>query len=114
MMDEEDNSGKKLPVTEPERTALGQFPPGKSGNYAGRPLNARTKFSRELIEAFAGHFSAHGAAAIQRCFEEQPSTYLSLAMKLVPQEFKIEAARALDEMPDDELLAIVVAAKRKQ
>jgi hypothetical protein len=35
-------------------------------------------------------------------------------MKLIPQEVRVEAARALDEMPDEELLAIVVAAKQKQ
>jgi hypothetical protein len=111
MMDDEDDSGEKLV---PERTPEGRFSPGKSGNYTGRPLNARTKFSRELIEAFSGHFSANGAAAIQRCFEEQPSTYLSLAMKLIPQEVRVEAARSLDEMPDSELIAVVVAAKRHQ
>jgi hypothetical protein len=114
----EDEDEKQLPVPAgpvvPERTPEGRFPKGMSGNPSGRPLNARTKFSKELIEAFAGHFSVHGAAAIQHCFEEQPSTYLSLAMKLIPQEVRVEAARALDEMPDSELIAVVVAAKRKQ
>ena len=112
MNDGEDN-GEKLPVpAAPERTPEGRFPKGISGNPAGRPLSARTKFSKELVEAFADHFSANGAAAIQRCFEEKPDVYLSLAMRLVPQEFKIEAARALDEMSDDELVAIISVSRQ--
>jgi Family of unknown function (DUF5681) len=118
MNDDEDDE-KKWPVAyspsplPPERTPEGRFPKGMSGNPSGRPLNARTKFSKELVEAFADHFSTNGAAAIQRCYEEKPDVYLSLAMRLVPQEFKIEAARALDEMSDDELIAVVIAAKKK-
>jgi hypothetical protein len=117
MMDDEDD--KKLPAAiarRPEGTFIG------SGNPSGRPLGAATRFSRELREAFGEHFNSDapgtdktkGQDAMERVWKEKPDAYLALAVKLTPQQLLVETNRALGEMPDDELLAIVVAAKRKQ
>lgn len=110
MMDEEDSSGKKVPPTiVPERTALGQFPPGKSGNYAGRPLSARTKFSRELIEAFAHDWHAHGPEVLVRVRGENPTAYLTIAAKLVPKELLLQLERPVEQLSDTELAAAAKA-----
>jgi Family of unknown function (DUF5681) len=100
--------------TMPQRTPTGQFPKGVSGNPKGRPLSAKAQFSRELREAYRDHFAANGADAIEKVFREKPEVYLALAVKLVPQEVHVQENRAMEQMTDEELIAIVVAARGMQ
>ena len=118
----DDDDKKTFAATVSERTPEGRFIAGRSGNVAGRPLGAATRFSRELREAFGEHFNSDapgtdktkGQNAMERVWKEKPDAYLALAVKLTPQQLLVETNRALDEMPDSELIAVVVAAKRKQ
>jgi hypothetical protein len=118
-MDEEDSSGKKLAATVPERTPEGRFPKGTSGNAAGRPLGAATRFSRELREAFGEHFNSDapganktkGLDAMERVWKEKPDAYLALAVKLIPQEVRVQEGH-IDQLSDSELIAVVVASRK--
>jgi hypothetical protein len=112
-MNEEDNDKKNFPATVPERTPEGRFHPGKSGNYAGRPLSARTKFSRELIEAFARDWHKHGPEVLVRVRGENPTAYLTIAAKLVPKELLLQLERPLAEMADVELQAAALQEQRE-
>ncbi len=77
------------------------------------------QFSRELKETYRDHFNSNtpdanktkGADAIERVWKEKPETYLALATKLVPQEVHVQENRAMEQMTDEELIAIVVAAR---
>ncbi len=61
------------------------FQPGQSGNPAGRPPGARSKFSEAFIRALAEDFAEHGKNAIERCRTEKPGEYLRVAASLVPK-----------------------------
>jgi Family of unknown function (DUF5681) len=121
-MSDDDKDGKWPAVytpTMPERTSAGRFPKGTSGNPSGRPRGAMAQFSRELKEAFRDHFNSNapdegktkGADAIDRVWKEKPEIYIAHAIRLVPQEVHVEENRAMEQMTDDELIAIVVAAR---
>jgi hypothetical protein len=98
----------------PERTPLGQFPRGVSGNPAGRPKGARGRFSEALVLDFATDWQEHGAGVIATVRKEDPVAYLSIATRLVPREFLIESGNGeVTHMTDEELLAIVVTTRQK-
>jgi uncharacterized protein DUF5681 len=65
--------------------------PGQSGNPAGRPKGARSKFSEALVQAFAQDFEENGAEVIKKVRSERPSEYLKIAASLVPKQMEIEA-----------------------
>ena len=100
--------------TVPERTPAGRFPKGISGNPAGRPRGAKGKFSEALVTDFARDWQEHGAEVVARVRVENPVAYLSVAARLVPREFLIESSGAVETMSDDELIAIIVAARKTQ
>ena len=114
-MDDEDDKNNP-----PARTPEGRFPAGRSGNYAGRPLGAATRFSRELKEAFGQHFNSDvpgtdkskGQDAMERVWKEKPDAYLALAVKLIPQEVRVQEG-STDQMSDSELITIITLARAK-
>ena len=62
------------------------FPPGVSGNPAGRPKGSRHKLEESFVVALVDDFDEHGVEAIRRCRIEQPAVYLSTIVKLLPKE----------------------------
>ena len=107
------DSDKKLEKA-PERTPVGTWKPGQSGNPRGRSPGAVAQFSRELKECFGDHFAStlpdgrtKGLDAIERVWQEKPDVYLSLAVRMVPQQVRIEESHAAAEMSDEELMAVV-------
>ena len=100
---------EKLPAVTPERTPEGRFPRGISGNYAGRPVSARTKFSRELIEAFARDWHEHGPGVLVAVRTENPTAYLTIAAKLVPKELLLQLERPVEQLSDADLAAAAKA-----
>ena len=117
----DDDDKKTFAATVSERTPEGRFIAGRSGNVAGRPLGAATRFSRELREAFGEHFNSDapgtdktkGQNAMERVWKEKPDAYLALALKLIPQEVRVHEG-STDQMSDSELITIITLARAKK
>jgi hypothetical protein len=96
----------------PERTPEGRFPKGTSGNPAGRPRGARGRFSAELVNDFADDWQKHGPGVIAKVRQEDPVSYLNVAVRLVPKEFLIDTGGGdVLQMSDEDLIAVVIAKK---
>jgi hypothetical protein len=61
------------------------------------------RFSKQLVQDFADHWRAHGRAAIEKVYDENPGLYLKIATSLVPKELLIEVSRPLENLSDAEL-----------
>lgn len=85
-----------------ERKPLPQwFPPGVSGNPAGRKKGSRNRLSEDFLGALSDDFAEHGAAAIRACREGDPATYVKVVASILPKEFIIE--RSTDGLTDEQL-----------
>lgn len=86
------------------------FKPGQSGNPAGRPKGARSKFSEAFIQDFCADWEEHGKAAIQTMRSERPHEYVKVAASLMPKELKIETTSDLtDEQLDARIRQLAIA-----
>src|SRR3954468_4645204 len=72
-------------LTAPEQRGR-PFQPGQSGNPAGRPPGSENKLAEAFLRELASDFEEHGAAAIARVREEDPTTYLKLVAVLVAKQ----------------------------
>jgi histidinol dehydrogenase len=86
-----------------------KFPVGLSGNPGGKPVNARNKLNATFLKELSADFNEHGKAAIVRCREEQPGTYIKVLAALQPKE--VDIRRPMDDLSDEALEAAYVAAK---
>lgn len=93
----------------PERPAH-LFKPGQSGNPAGRKKGSRNKLGEHFITALQADWEEHGAAAISTVRQERPHEYLKVVASILPKELNVRVD-PLEEMDDDELTAIVAAAR---
>jgi hypothetical protein len=95
-----EKSGKPTPPVEH------QFKPGNPG----RPKGSRNKLGEAFIEALHDDFKEHGVKAIETVRVDRPHEYLKVVAGLLPKEVKLDVG-PLDEIGDDELAAIVAAAR---
>jgi Family of unknown function (DUF5681) len=72
------------------RDCNGRFPPGVSGNPAGRPKGARDKVHACIDDLFAD-WLVHGKEAIQRLREERPYDYIRVLIAALPPDIKRKA-----------------------
>jgi len=72
------------------RDARNRFLPGNKHGAAGRPKGARDRHSRNLLEAFANDFEAHGAAVIEQVRLDKPDVWLRLACDLLPKQATLD------------------------
>ena len=120
MTDDDDNSDKKppVPVVVPERTAVGTWKPGQSGNPRGKPLGARTKFIREIVELLGKSWHERGREVVTKVINEHPVEYLKICARLIPRDVHLtqhDAASSLSEEAVNELLEQIrkeIAAKK--
>ncbi len=86
------------------------FKPGQIANPLGRPKGSRNKLGEDFIKALQEDFSANGVAAIATVREERPHEYLKVVASLLPKQIEIKEG-AFDGISDEELAALVVAAR---
>jgi len=92
----------------PQELIDNEWQKGQSGNPAGRPKGTRTKFSETFLKAFLEDFEAHGKDAIKEVRKKDPSTYLRVAVSIVPKQVSIEKEatdldKILEQLSDTEL-----------
>lgn len=88
------------------------MPAGKrfeAGN-PGRPKGSRNRLGENFIKALADNFETHGVATIETVRTERPHEYLKVVASLLPKQVEIKEG-AFDGIGDDELSAIIVAAR---
>ena len=84
-----------------------QWKPGQSGNPAGRPKGARSKFSEDFLRAFAQDFERHGESVIEDLRKNQPATYFNGAVRLMPKLMELSG-------PDGESIPLSGTVKFKK
>jgi hypothetical protein len=64
---------------------MAPWQPGQSGNPAGRPKGARSRFSEKFVSDFLADWEIHGAAVIATVRAEKPDVYLRTATAILPK-----------------------------
>lgn len=65
---------------------LRPFKPGQSGNPAGRPKGARSRFGETFCDALLGDFEQHGSKVIEQARLKDPVSYLHICARLIPKD----------------------------
>ena len=84
---------------------------GQSGNPAGRPRHVREKLTKDVIIDLANDWHANCKQAIADLRNQDVSAYVQVCVSLIPKEVHI-AAGPLKDLSDEELSALVFAAKK--
>ena len=56
-----------------------RWPPGKSGNPAGKPPGTRTAFSQGFIRDFALVWAGEGLEAVRKVAKKSPEAFVAIA-----------------------------------
>lgn len=91
---------------------LTPFPPGQSGNPAGRPKGSRNKLGEDFIAALHDDFEANGIAAIQAVRKDKPDAYIKVIASILPKELKVTTENDLTDEQLIERIRILDAAIR--
>jgi len=83
-VDDEDSVDTK------QKSGLRPWKPGQSGNPAGRPLGARSKFSLAFYEDLLDVWTEHGKEAMVMTAKKDPATFVRVAASLMPKQVKAE------------------------
>src|SRR5437899_5950404 len=68
---------------------------GESGNPAGRPKGSRNKLSEGVLRDFCALWDASGFDKLVKVAKDDPSTFVRLAVSLIPKQLEVEAASAI-------------------
>ena len=86
-----------------------KFQPGNPG----RPKGARNKLHKDVLDAYAADFSAHGKDVITVLRVEKPVEWLRLAIQLLPKEMVIEDISSVQQLDDGGLDALIDTLRTK-
>src|SRR5262245_26354006 len=75
----------------------GRFLPGTCGKLGGRPLGSRQKLSEKFLADFHAAWETHGAAALTKMAESDPSSFVRVAASLLPRKLQVERIELTDE-----------------
>ena len=63
-----------------------RWPPGQSGNPAGKPPGTRTAFSQGFIRDFALVWAEEGLEAVRKVAKKSPEAFVAIAARICPNE----------------------------
>src|SRR5262249_37235645 len=63
-----------------------KWPPGTSGNPAGKAPGTRQAFSQEYIKAFADVWREEGLKCVQQLARKNAAAFVGIASKLIPAQ----------------------------
>lgn len=98
------------PAPEKHRGLTEAWKPGQSGNPSGRPKGSRNKLGDAFIADLHAAWQTQGAKVIERVIEERPQDFLKVVASLLPKQIEVREG-AFDSLGDEELAALVVAAR---
>ena len=65
-----------------------RWPPGQSGNPAGKPPGTRTAFSQGFIRDFALVWAEEGLDAVRKVAKMSPETFVAIAARICPNDVR--------------------------
>src|SRR5215475_825440 len=63
-----------------------RWPPGQSGNPAGKPPGSRTAFSQGFIRDFALVWAEEGLEAVRKVAKKSPEAFVAIAARICPND----------------------------
>jgi hypothetical protein len=87
------------------------FEPGQIANPAGRPLGARNRLNKALIEDLYAEWKEGGRDALRIMRIEEPAQFVKCALATLPRELLIEGVAS--ELSDDELEMMIVRERER-
>jgi Family of unknown function (DUF5681) len=108
MSDTTITAGRDAEITAPKQRGV-PFKPGQSGNPAGRPKGARSRFSSAFIHDLASIWEARGIEVLEKCATEEPGTFLKVCASLMPKDIVVTGNVDLGVNPQDLLASFRTA-----
>ena len=93
-----------------------RWPPGQSGNPAGKPPGTRTAFSQGFIRDFALVWAEEGLEAVLKVAKKSPEAFVAIAARICPNDIRLTLEQAIPggmTLEDYSLMREVIAAIRK-
>ena len=93
-----------------------RWPPGKSGNPAGKPPGARTAFSQGFIRDFALVWAEEGLEAVRKVAKKSPEAFVAIAARICPNDVRLTLEQTIPGgmgLEDYSLMREVIAAIRE-
>jgi hypothetical protein len=84
-------------------SGLKPWKPGQSGNPAGRPLGARSKFSEQACADALADWTTHGKTTLERVRDTDPSTYLRVLFSIIPKDIAVSIEQRSGPMDTAEM-----------
>jgi hypothetical protein len=92
-----------------------RWPPGQSGNPAGKPPGTRTAFSQGFIRDFALVWAEEGLEAVRKVAKKSPEAFVAIAARICPNDVRITLEQAIPggmSLEDYSLMREVIAANQ--
>jgi len=93
------------------RAEDGTFAKGASGNLAGRPLGARTRFSESFMQDVLAEWQEHGRQALIDFREGNAENFVKLMASLLPKNVNLKV-NELDDLTDEQLMRQLAAVRQ--
>src|ERR1700751_3346387 len=91
-----------------------RWPPGQSGNPAGKPPGTRTAFSQGFIRDFALVWAEEGLDAVRKVAKKSPEAFVAIAARICPNDVRLTLEQAIPggmSLEDYSLMREVIAAE---